>query len=81
MDAIECIKTRRSVRSYEDKDIPRPVIEDIIDCARLAPTARNEQPWEFVVVTNKDKLKEIADATDHGPFIAESAASVAATWK
>jgi len=51
MEAIEALKTRRCVRVYTGQSVPREVIEDIIDCARLAPTARNEQPWEFVVVT------------------------------
>jgi len=77
MDAIECIKTRRSVRSYLEKQIPKTTIEDIIDCGRLAPSARNTQPWEFVIVTDRDRLVELADATDHGKFIAESSACVA----
>jgi len=51
MDCIEALKTRRSVRAYTGEPVPREVIEDIIDCGRLAATAINIQPWEFVVVT------------------------------
>jgi nitroreductase len=76
MDALEALKTRRSVRKYADKPIPKNILEEIVDCARLAATAINIQPWEFVVVTDKAKLKEIAEATDHGRFIADAGACV-----
>ena len=76
MDALVALKTRRSVRSYTSEPIAKDVLEDIVDCARQAATAINIQPWEFVVVTDKAKLKEIAAATDHGTFIADAAACV-----
>ncbi len=81
MDALEAIKTRRSIRSFSDKAIPKEAISSIIDCARMAPTAMNLQPWDFVVVTEKDTLKKIADITDHGKFIAQAAACVAVCCK
>lgn len=76
MDAIEVLKTRRSVRAYRSESVPRNIIEDIIDCGRLAATAINIQPWEFVVVTKPEMLRRIADTTDHGKFIAEATACV-----
>jgi nitroreductase len=72
MDAIEVLKTRRSVRAYTDAPVPREIIEDIIDCGRLAATAINIQPWEFVVVTGRDLLRSIARTTDYGKFIAHA---------
>lgn len=72
MDAIEALKTRRSVRSYKPDPVPREIIEDIIDCARLAATARNVQPWEFVVVTDPATRRRIADITEYGKFIADT---------
>jgi len=76
MDAIEVLKTRRSVRAYRSEPVPRRIIEDIIDCGRLAATAVNIQPWEFVVVTESAMLRKIADITDYGKFIAEASACV-----
>jgi len=76
MDAIEVLKTRRSVRAYRTEPVPRRIIEDIIDCGRLAATAVNIQPWEFVVVTEPAMLRNIADITDYGKFIAEAPACV-----
>lgn len=81
MDAIEAIKTRRSIRSFKSEPVPRGIIEDIIDCARLAPTAINLQPWEFVVVTDAEMRKRIADETDYGKFIAQAPVCIAVFCK
>lgn len=81
MDTIEALKTRRSVRKYTGAPVPREILEDLIDCARLAPTANNVQPWEFVIVTERPLLERIARTTDYGPFIADAAACVAVVSK
>jgi len=72
MDAIEVLKTRRSVRAYQPEPVPKRIIEDVIDCGRLAATAVNIQPWEFVVVTEPETLRRIAETTDHGKFISDA---------
>lgn len=72
METIEVIKTRRSIRNFINKPISKEHIEEIIDSARLAPTANNVQPWEFVVVTNEQTRKKLAQITDYGYFIADS---------
>ena len=76
MDALEAIRTRSSVREFKDKAIPKDAIEAILECGRLAPTARNESPWEFIAVKDKAKLKEIAGITEYGKFIANSACTI-----
>jgi nitroreductase len=77
MDAIECLKTRRSVRSYKTDPIDRAVIEDIVDCGRLAATGMNLQPWEFVVITDPDMRRQVADITEYGKFIADAPCCIA----
>jgi len=72
MDAIEVLKTRRSVRAYRRAPVPRKIIEDVVDCGRLAASAINIQPWEFVVVTDPELRRRIAETTDHGKFIADA---------
>ncbi len=72
IDAIEAIKGRRSVRRYLSDSVPREIIEDIVDCGRLAPSARNDQPWEFVVVTDQVIREEIAAAATYGKFVADA---------
>lgn len=60
MDAIEAIRTRRSIRRFTGEPIPREDLETIIDAARLAATGHNNQPWEFVVVTDPGMLQNVA---------------------
>lgn len=81
MDALEALRSRRSTRVYEEKPVPKVLIEQIVDAARLAPSANNIQPWEFVVVTDKAVRKKIADLTDYGKFIAQAGACVAVFCK
>ncbi len=76
MDAIECLKKRRSVRSFTDKEISKEILKEIIDCARLAPSARNDQKWEFVVITDKKMLTKVASLAEYGRFIKDAAACV-----
>ena len=76
MEAIEALKTRRSVRAYTREPVAREVIEDIVDCGRLAATAVNIQPWEFVAVTKPGMLRSLANATDYGNFIADAAVCI-----
>jgi len=81
MDAIEALKTRRSIRAYTAEAVALNVIEEMVDCARLAATARNDQPWEFVVVTEREALGRIAGLADYGKFIADAAACVVVLCK
>jgi len=67
------IKARRSVRKFESKPVPHEVIRDILDCARMAPTARNVQPWLFGAVTNPDLKEKISTFAEYGRFIKHSA--------
>jgi len=76
MDLIELLKKRRSIREFSDRPIAKEDLEKIADAARYAPTARNLQPWEFLIVIEKGVLKNIAGITDHGKFIANGAACI-----
>lgn len=60
MDAYENLVTRRSVKSYIEKEIPRELLEKIVYAGQCAPTGRNRQEVGFVVVTNKDRIKEMS---------------------
>lgn len=58
---MNCIKQRRSIRNYLDKKIPKEIIEEIILAGRYAPSGENKQPWRFVVITNREVIKELSD--------------------
>ncbi len=72
MDAMEVLKTRRSVRSYKDTPVERSQIEAIVDAGRLAASGRGVDPWEFVLVTDPVKRKKLAGICDAGKFIEQA---------
>jgi len=76
MDAMQMLTSRRSVRKFKPDPVPREMLEKIVDAGRLAPTARNVQPWEFVVVTDAAKRAALAEVNDHGKFIAQAPACI-----
>jgi len=74
MDVFEAIQERRSIRSYTDKPVEREKIEKILEAGRLAPSARNSEPWHFIVVTNAEKRKALskglyAKFVSHAPLV------------
>ena len=71
MDVFNAITERRSVRAYADGPIPKEKIEKILEAGRLAPTARNTQPWHFVVVTDPEKRKILSHGR-YAKFLAET---------
>ncbi|MDP7181065.1 MAG: nitroreductase family protein [Candidatus Woesearchaeota archaeon] len=62
METLECIRTRRSIRSYTDQQVEMEKIGNILDAGRLAPSAGNLQAWKFILVTNDGSRKTIAEA-------------------
>lgn len=61
MDAITCIKTRRSVRKFTDEPVSDQDIRDIVEIARFAPTWKNTQTVRYIVESDREKLNTIAD--------------------
>ena len=59
--SIDLILNRRSIRKYEDKDIPEEVLQQILETGRQAPSAVNRQPIHFVIVNDRDVLKNLCD--------------------
>lgn len=70
MDAIDCIQTRRSVRSFLNKPLSRETIGELLDAGRVAPTAGNLQDAKFLFVTDRDEKMKIADACVEQAWIA-----------
>ncbi|MCX8170734.1 MAG: nitroreductase family protein [Candidatus Bathyarchaeota archaeon] len=62
MDVFEAIQKRHSVRAYEPTPVPREKLEKILEAARLAPSAGNIQPWHFIIVTDVEKRRSLAEA-------------------
>jgi nitroreductase len=72
MEAMEAILTRRSIRSYADKAIGDEEIEGILRAAMAAPSAGNQQPWEFVVIDDRGMLDRIPEVHPYAQMAAQA---------
>ncbi len=61
-DVASVVRGRRSVRYYQEREVPRHLIEEVLDAARWAPSPHGKQPWRFVVLTRPDLKERLADA-------------------
>ena len=68
----EAMRWRRSTRSFERRPVPVEDIMEMLEAARLAPSASNSQPWRFVVVTDEDEKKELRRLCFGQAFIEEA---------
>jgi nitroreductase len=60
----DLIKTRRSVRRYQDRPVPEEVLLQAVELATWAPNSGGRQTWHFTVVTNRETIRQVADAVD-----------------
>jgi len=63
MDALEAIRRRRSVRKYTGESIQRKDLEKIVDAGRLAASGSNQQPWDFIVITDRTMINQLKVAS------------------
>ena len=61
MTFADMLQARRSVRNYREEPVPLALIHDMIRESTLAPSAGNEQPWQFIIVNNKNMIKRMSD--------------------
>jgi nitroreductase len=72
MDAMEAILTRRSVRNYIKKKVPEKIISEILNAAVSAPSAGNEQPWQFVIINKREILDEVTTFHPNAKMLLEA---------
>ena len=65
-DLLELMKTRRSIRRYQDKDVPDELLEQIMEAGRWAPSGDNGQPWRFVVVRDPETKRALSRIATEG---------------
>ena len=68
MDAMTAIRTRRSVRSYTSEGVGDDLVDEILGAAMSAPSAGNEQPWEFVVIRDRQLLAQAGKINKYAGF-------------
>ena len=73
----ELLKTRRSIRKYQDRPLEKEKLDAILKSALLSPSSRGLRPWEFVAVTDRAMIQKLAGCKEHGSaFLAGAAAAV-----
>jgi nitroreductase len=72
MDFYEVIKKRKSIRQYKSDPIPDDVLSRILDAGRIAPSAKNIQPWRFIVVKDPEVKRKIGEASRGQTWIADA---------
>jgi len=77
MEILNEIKERFSVREYQDKPIPREIINRILEAGSLAPSAKNRQPWRFIVIEEKDNKEKIKEAAYGEDYLSQAGAVIA----
>ncbi|MCS7203721.1 MAG: nitroreductase family protein [Thermodesulfovibrio sp.] len=68
-DIFDIIKTRRSIRKYKKEVPPEDMIKRCIEAALYAPSAKNSQPWYFIIVKDKEKIKQLSKAQPYTEFL------------
>jgi nitroreductase len=77
MDVSQAIHTKRAVRTFKDQPLPEEAIKAILNAGRRAQSAKNSQPWDFIVIKDKEKLKALSELGHFAGHLAGAALGVA----
>ena len=76
MDALDAIISRRSIRKYTPDPVPDDLVQKILGAAMNAPSAGNQQSWQFIVVNERKSLDAIAEILPHGKMLNQAACAI-----
>ena len=76
MQTWEAIESRRNVRSFADRPIPAADLDQILEAGRRSPSSQNWQPWDFILVTDREQLRELSKVFVGAGHVAGSAATI-----
>jgi len=72
MEVFDAVRTVLAVRQFQDKPIPEPIIQQIVEAGHLTASSMNGQPWHFIVIQDKDMLRQLGTLAQTGPYIAHA---------
>jgi nitroreductase len=76
METWDAITSRRNVRSFTDRPIPAEDLDQILEAGRRSPSSQNWQPWNFILVTDREQLRKLATVWRGAGHVAGSAATI-----
>ncbi len=72
METFDAIRTVLAVRHFKDTPIPEPIVQHIVEAGRLTASGGNSQPWHFIVVRDKETLRQLGQLARTGPYIPQA---------
>jgi nitroreductase len=76
MEVFEAVRTLLAVREIQDKPIPSDTVRRIVEAGRLTGSSMNRQPWHFIVVQNRETLRQLGALGKTGPYIAQATLAI-----
>jgi nitroreductase len=76
MEVFDAVRTVLAVRHYQDKPVPPDVVRRILEAGRLTGSSMNAQPWHFIVVEERDTLRQLGASVRTGPYVAQAALAI-----
>src|SRR6202167_727712 len=76
MQTWEAIESRRNVRSFAERPIPAEDLDQILEAGRRSPSSQNWQPWDFILITDREQLRELAKVWRGAGHVTQSAATI-----
>jgi nitroreductase len=76
VEAIEAILTRRSIRKYTDLPVPDATVQELLEAAMSAPSAGNQQPWQFVVIRDRQTLQKVPSVHPYASMVPGAALAI-----
>jgi nitroreductase len=72
MEVFDAVRTALAVRQFQDKPIPEPIVGQIVEAGRLTASSMNGQPWHFIVIQDKEMLRQLGALAPTGRYIAQA---------
>ena len=80
-EVFEVVRTVLAVREYQDKPVPDDILRRVVEAGHLSASASNKQPWHFVLVKERDRLRKLGSLVRTGPYIATAAAAIVVAYE
>lgn len=80
-EIFEAVRTVMAIREYEDKPLPEEVARRIVEAAHLTASASNRQPWHFVLVRDRDRVRKLGELIRTGRYTSGAAAAVIVAYE
>ena len=78
---FDAVRTVLAVREYQDREVPAEVVSRIVEAGHLTASAANRQPWQFVVVRDPNRVRELGALVKTGPYIAAAPLAVVVAYE